>query len=72
MVGEIRGDVKNILEQTTKTNGRVSKLRDDVDGIEIRNALHDGQMKVWGMIVLTGASVGAWILTKLTAYFFNV
>lgn len=57
MLGEMRGDIKSILEQARKTNGRVSVLEDKVDehkrfidGLKTKVALVSSGISLLGFV----------------------
>lgn len=49
-IGTLKNQGKQILEQTTKTNGRVNKLEDRVKGLEDCNITAAGKKSVWAFI----------------------
>ena len=71
-VGEVKGINQEILKQTTKTNGRVSKLEDRVDDLEKAGDLSAGaksvREKAWGKVwevtkMVISAGIGAAVAT---------
>lgn len=59
MIGEMHSDIKNILEQTRKTNGRVSALEDRVDENSRFISNWKGRIAVV-YAVITVATIASW------------
>lgn len=57
-VGEMKGTTRQILDQTTKTNGRVTKLEGRVDCLESKSDNADGKNEVKKCIWRKAYSIG--------------
>lgn len=71
-LGEIKADVRELVRRVGVQNGRVAKMEERMDGIDVKIAESKGEArgmsKLWGIVLtLLGAAVG--VLTTIVKYY---
>lgn len=60
MLGEMKGDIKALLVETKRTNGRVTKLEDNFTTIRVSDGIQNTKL---GLIATAAGAVGSLILS---------
>lgn len=64
-LGRIEGKVEGILEQATKTNGRVTKLEEGVTTLKVQEGVTTTKITLIGAI---GGAIGGLILSAINPF----
>lgn len=59
-LGRIEGKIEGILEQATKTNGRVTKLEENVTSLKVTDGITTTKVTLIGAL---GGAIGGFILS---------